>query len=164
MGVCWHSCTVCFVLDRALAQVHIPSLSAPSLASLTPAAPPAPPQSSLHPLQTPLDCSLTTNSCQQLFNEPPPPLPSFPITFLDPDSCVTHRLFHSTLVQPPPSQQVRPPGHRCTWLLWALDTGTKHQHDPSVAVFCFVSVCVTLTSEKMREKAGFMRLFKTTVQ
>lgn len=37
-GVCWHSCTVCFALDRALARVHIPSL--PSLASLTPTPPP----------------------------------------------------------------------------------------------------------------------------
>lgn len=37
-GVCWHSCTVCFALDRALAHVHIPSL--PSLASLTPSLPP----------------------------------------------------------------------------------------------------------------------------
>lgn len=37
-GVCWHSCTVCFALDRALAPVHIPSL--PSLASLTPTPPP----------------------------------------------------------------------------------------------------------------------------
>lgn len=37
-GVCWHSCTVCFALDRALAQLHIPSL--PSLASLTTAPPP----------------------------------------------------------------------------------------------------------------------------
>lgn len=37
-GVCWHSCTVCFALDRALAHVHIPSL--PSLPSLIPSLPP----------------------------------------------------------------------------------------------------------------------------
>lgn len=39
VGVCWHSCTVCFALDRVLAGIHIPSL--PSLAFLTP--PPLPP-------------------------------------------------------------------------------------------------------------------------
>lgn len=33
-GICWHSCTVCFALDRALAHVHIPSL--PSLPSSLP--------------------------------------------------------------------------------------------------------------------------------
>lgn len=120
-------------------------LSAPSLASLTPAAPPAPPQSSLHPLQTLLDCSLTTHCCQQLFNEPPPPLPSFPITFLNPYSCVTHNLFHSTLVQPPPSQLVAA-GSASVTQMHVVAVGTRHGNKASARPFCcsffVLSVCV----------------------
>lgn len=107
-GVCWHSCTVCSALDRALAPIHIPSL--PPLAPLPPAPPPplnTLPPPPTQPLQLSLVASLTTaTACNStvLFKTHPPPYPfSLTITFLNPSSHISPNSVHAPrLPRPPP--------------------------------------------------------------
>lgn len=87
VGVCWHSCTVCFALDRVLAGIHIPSL--PSLAFLTP--PPLPPYWTPPTSHPPFSfgCSPATASKHPALFTRPHTLSPLHITVLNSSVCST---------------------------------------------------------------------------
>jgi len=153
-GVCWHSCTVCFALDRALALIHNPLLLLwllPLLLSPPPLNYPSPTPSTL------LDCSPNRCSCQQLFDGLHPQLllllsPSLILPQVSPMIHCTLPLFSSPLSQPVAA------GLASVTQMHTVAVGARHGNKALVGPFCcsvFLRVCATMfTWEKeISEKA-----------